>query len=400
MAAVTLENTPICYNWPITFGSLGAVLALMIAGIKVSGNDVFASPNRLEILEEIVANKFGFHLDDEQQRDKWAIQRICTFHKLHWLGLGSFLAASGAIVMHYTGMLAQRGPFRKVWNTTYIALSVVAAIVICFVGFWIIFRLRWKIKQLWLRYVSAAVISLAVCGLHFFGMLSAKYVADSNAQNTCERTWHKNDASPSAWTDHQMIVVAIGVFVPTLALYIANVINQELVIAYQVAARSNAIVSELFPTQIKDRLLADDRSKIKNFLVNREGHDEDEDNVNIRKSKPIADLFTDTTIMFADLVGFTAWSSTREPAQVFTLLETIFNSFDAICKRNGVFKVETVGDCYVAVCGLPTPRKDHAVVMCRVARQCLYKMNRMAKMLEAELGPETADIQIRVGLHR
>ena len=50
--------------------------------------------------------------------------------------------------------------------------------------------------------------------------------------------------------------------------------------------------------------------------------------------------------MFADIAGFTAWSSVREPAQVFTLLEQIYGSFDALAKRRGVFKVETIGDCY------------------------------------------------------
>lgn len=44
--------------------------------------------------------------------------------------------------------------------------------------------------------------------------------------------------------------------------------------------------------------------------------------------------------------GFTAWSSTREPTAVFTLLETVYHSFDSIAKRRKVFKVETVGDCY------------------------------------------------------
>ena len=41
--------------------------------------------------------------------------------------------------------------------------------------------------------------------------------------------------------------------------------------------------------------------------------------------------------------GFTAWSSTREPFQVFTLLETLYGAFDAIANRRGVFKVETIG---------------------------------------------------------
>jgi class 3 adenylate cyclase len=43
--------------------------------------------------------------------------------------------------------------------------------------------------------------------------------------------------------------------------------------------------------------------------------------------------------------GFTAWSSAREPSQVFELLETIYGHFDAIAMHRRVFKVETVGDC-------------------------------------------------------
>jgi hypothetical protein len=64
-----------------------------------------------------------------------------------------------------------------------------------------------------------------------------------------------------------------------------------------------------------------------------------------------------------------------------------------------VFKVETVGDCYVAVTGLPEPRKDHAVVMSRFARDCVDKFNELAKSLEITLGPDTGDLAVRVGLH-
>ena len=64
-------------------------------------------------------------------------------------------------------------------------------------------------------------------------------------------------------------------------------------------------------------------------------------------------------MLFADIVGFTAWSSVREPAQVFILLESVYHAFDRIAKKRRVFKVETIGDCYVAVVGLPDPRKNH-----------------------------------------
>jgi class 3 adenylate cyclase len=52
--------------------------------------------------------------------------------------------------------------------------------------------------------------------------------------------------------------------------------------------------------------------------------------------------------MFCDIAGFTAWSSTREPAQVFILLQTVYQAFDKIAKRRKVFKVETIGDSYGA----------------------------------------------------
>jgi class 3 adenylate cyclase len=116
-------------------------------------------------------------------------------------------------------------------------------------------------------------------------------------------------------------------------------------------------------------------------------------------SEPIADSFPETTVMFADIVGFTAWSSARDPSQVFKLLETLYNSFDMISNRRGVFKVETIGDCYVAVAGLPYPRDDHAVAMCRFARDCMERMQEVVHRLESILGEDTAYLSMRIGLH-
>ena len=119
--------------------------------------------------------------------------------------------------------------------------------------------------------------------------------------------------------------------------------------------------------------------------------------VNPQKTYEI--LFASYTVMFADVEGFTAWSSVREPSQVFTLLETIYAAFDRVALRRRVFKVETVGDCYVAVSGLPEPTKDHAVTMARYARDCIAEHIAAVKKLESSLGPETGDLRIRVGLH-
>jgi class 3 adenylate cyclase len=103
--------------------------------------------------------------------------------------------------------------------------------------------------------------------------------------------------------------------------------------------------------------------------------------------------------MFADIAGFTAWSSTREPHQVFQLLEAIYGAVDKAAKHRGAFKVETVGDCYVAACGVPMVRKDHAVAMARFSRNCLFKINELTRALEVSLGPDTADLGFLIGLH-
>jgi class 3 adenylate cyclase len=56
-------------------------------------------------------------------------------------------------------------------------------------------------------------------------------------------------------------------------------------------------------------------------------------------------------------------------------------------------QVETIGDCYVAVTGLPRPRPDHAIQMARFAMACMEKFQVLTKKLEVELGPDTADLQ-------
>ena len=104
-------------------------------------------------------------------------------------------------------------------------------------------------------------------------------------------------------------------------------------------------------------------------------------------------------VSFPSTPGFTAWSSTRDPSQVFQLLEAIYNSFDEIAKSRKVFKVETIGECYVAVTGLPDPQANHAVIMARFASECMIKMREVTQRLETTLGPDTAELCMRVGLH-
>ena len=62
----------------------------------------------------------------------------------------------------------------------------------------------------------------------------------------------------------------------------------------------------------------------------------------------------EATILFADISGYTAWSSMKASSGV-NALDTIFRAFDQIARQWNVFQVETVVDCYVAVVGVPEP---------------------------------------------
>ena len=123
------------------------------------------------------------------------------------------------------------------------------------------------------------------------------------------------------------------------------------------------------------------------------------DIVGMNRDEPIAEMFPETTVMFADIQGFTAWTSEREPQQIFLLLETLYRAFDEQASKLGVFKVDTIGDCYVAVSGLPDPNKYHAVLMAQYANECMLRMDELIKDLEVTLGPGTADLSMRFGLH-
>jgi len=185
-------------------------------------------------------------------------------------------------------------------------------------------------------------------------------------------------------------------------------------------ARSSKIVESLFPVVVRDRLLnmfeasqPKKRSSIdvvkslvktpsirlREFLKCSEEQEGTDNDLSMATSDPIAVMFPSTTIMFADIAGFTSWSSSRHPKEVFLLLEALFMELDAAAKKIGVFKVETIGDCYVAVAGLPEPQENHAVIMAQFALECQKKMSKVKTDLGESHGLGTEVLKLRIGLH-
>eukprot|EP00980_Cylindrotheca_fusiformis_P020169 scaffold7242_cov137-Cylindrotheca_fusiformis.AAC.5 len=215
-----------------------------------------------------------------------------------------------------------------------------------------------------------------------------------------EMSFQTNDAGI-----YTAVVAVIFIFTSLVFLLYDYFVRRRQTKVMERIMRQDKIVSNVFPTAIRDRLYQNqEKQKGKNMKNPDRKLTEDfdldfEGDSNSFGSAPLADLFPSISVVFADIAGFTAWSSAREPQQVFVLLETLYGAFDKIAYRHSVFKVETVGDCYVAAVGLPEPVEKHAVVACKFARDCLKKMKEVTLKLEVTLGPDTGDLDLRTGIH-
>ncbi len=92
---------------------------------------------------------------------------------------------------------------------------------------------------------------------------------------------------------------------------------------------------------------------------------------------PIADLYEQATVLYADIVGSTMLAERLDAKQLVALLNGIFSRFDLLTERHGVEKIRTIGDNYMCVAGVPRRRADHAQVMARMAlgmRACLDEL--------------------------
>jgi adenylate cyclase len=112
------------------------------------------------------------------------------------------------------------------------------------------------------------------------------------------------------------------------------------------------------------------------------------------KQGVIADSFGDVSVLFADLVGFTDFSSEKTPRELVELLNLIFSEFDQLTERHGLEKIKTIGDAYMVVGGLPTPRDDHDRSIAQIALDMQEAINNFNQKNQQEL---TLRIGINIG---
>ena len=106
----------------------------------------------------------------------------------------------------------------------------------------------------------------------------------------------------------------------------------------------------------------------------------------------IADRIAESTILFCDLVGFTALSSILTADRTIDFLNRIFTAFDQLAAEEGVEKIKTIGDAYMVAAGIPEPQHDHAERVARFARRMLQEVRKVAAVTNL-------DLRARIGIH-
>ena len=132
-------------------------------------------------------------------------------------------------------------------------------------------------------------------------------------------------------------------------------------------ARSEALISTMMPASVAERLKSGTEQRI-------------------------ADRIDNLSVLFADLVGFTAAAHELPPEQVVDYLDGLVRAFDALADRHGVEKIKTIGDCYMAIAGRDGDAADRACALGQFA---------LAIMETTDLTPPLGDqrLALRIGIH-
>ena len=174
----------------------------------------------------------------------------------------------------------------------------------------------------WLDYNKDEIDNRDICN----------YWVELFPSTTFQQAYESDIAAIATITVGATFVIVALIFV--VYDFLVNKRNKKIT---DVATKSNAVVNSLFPAEVRDRLMEVNNAK-HGGSPSKTDHKSSSDNNKGRKSRPIAELYPDVTILFCDIVGFTAWSSMREPHQVFELLESLYEDFDRIARYVPCFR--------------------------------------------------------------
>jgi adenylate cyclase len=158
--------------------------------------------------------------------------------------------------------------------------------------------------------------------------------------------------------------IIVGLLLVTLLLILRNYrakLAHNLLLQKE-RDRSESLLLNILPSEVADELKHNGYSKARQY--------------------------NQVTVLFTDFVNFTGISEQLSPTELVEEIHRHFTVFDSIIEEFGLEKIKTIGDAYLAVCGLPMERDDHAI-----------RVTKAALAIRAYMENTKSKFHIRVGLH-
>jgi class 3 adenylate cyclase len=166
---------------------------------------------------------------------------------------------------------------------------------------------------------------------------------------------------PGGWINS---IAALGILYLLIHIFIGDINRMERVL-HDTNNRLVEVVSRMFPKSIAERLLS--------------------------TGETFAERYPQSSILFADIVGFTSLSERISPVALVDMLGQIFARFDSVVEKRGLTKIKTIGDAYMVASGVPDARSDHARVLVEFARE-MFELVRDIDGIKLRIGISSGEL--------
>ncbi|ODS00571.1 hypothetical protein AUC68_15120 [Methyloceanibacter methanicus] len=215
-----------------------------------------------------------------------------------------------------------------------------------------------------LNYIIGAAVAFAICGLGHIRLVVAAVLSGLALHLAAWFLYPPESARIEA--DVALLAnLYVSSAVTTFGI-VALVVGYALTKADRARAEADRLLANILPGPVIERLKQDPATRI-------------------------ADAVPDASVLFTDLVGFTALSKELGAARTVEILDGLVTEFDRLAAEHGVEKIKTIGDGYMAVAGVSRRQTDHCQ---RLARLALALPKVVARLSEAH----DVDLRIRIGI--
>eukprot|EP01080_Neovahlkampfia_damariscottae_P005262 gene5262-8880_t len=283
--------------------------------------------------------------------------------------IGGTFTASGVSVMHYTGMEALFIDAKFRYSPFLFLLSILVALIASVAALVIVYSSKTILEH----FIAAIVMAIAVSGMHYTGMTAVVY-------------YQYLEVDPIAYLVLEpfqmiLIVIVLSLFTCMLMVVIVSVQNSS----------RNEVLDRLVESKTKQLTEEINRSEelLLNILPPR---------IALKMKQGVTDIYeeySNATILFSDIVGFTKLSNTMTSKQLVLMLNDLFSKFDSLVKHYQIEKIKTIGDAYMVVGGIPEdPLALDALKVMNFAIDMLKEIQLYNRSCKSE-----NKIKIRIGMH-